>query len=119
MMFHQKLPKTRTSRLATDYGIFWNFSTTRTNSHVLTDVNVKELGYVAKLYDIVVISAPFISVVCRLAKVKIGLYFLYFPFLTLSRLSYLIDKSFCKLLNLLNVIFEFVLRYFFIFLHLS
>jgi len=48
-----------------DYGIFWNSSTTCTNSHVLTDLNVKELGYVTKLYDydMVVILSPFISVV--------------------------------------------------------
>ena len=99
--------------------MFWNSSTTRPNSQMLTGIKVKELSYVTKLYDIVVILSPFISVVCRLAEVKIGLYFLYFPFLALPQLSYLIDKSLCKLLNLLSIIFEFILRYFFIFLHLS
>jgi len=103
----------------TDYGVFWNSSTTRVSSHVLTGLNVKELGYISKLYDIVVVSAPYIPVVWRLAKAKICLYFLYFPFLTLSQLSYLINKSLCKLLNLLSIILEFVLRYFFILLHLS
>jgi len=75
MMFHQKLPKNQDLR--TSDGLrFWNSSTTCTNSHVLTGLNVKELGYATRLYDIVVVSAALISVVCRLTKVKICLYFL-------------------------------------------
>ncbi len=102
-----------------DYGMFWNSSTTRTNSHVSAGLKAKELGYATKLYNIIVVSAPLISVVCRLAKVKIFLYFLYFLFLALSQLTHIIHKSLCKLVNFLGVISEFVLRYFFVFLHLS